>query len=60
LVQLKALVERFAPSLISDHLCRGAIGDRHLNDLLPLPYTEAALDVVCVNVVRAQEFSPPP
>ena len=56
LLQLKALVERFEPSLISDHLCWGAIGDRHLNDLLPLPYTEAALDVVCANVGRAQEF----
>ncbi len=56
LVQLKALVERFEPSLVSDHLCWGAIGDRHLNDLLPLPYTEAALEVVCANVVRAQEF----
>jgi hypothetical protein len=56
LVQLKALVERFEPSLVSDHLCWGAIGERHLNDLLPLPYTEAALDVVCANVVRAQEF----
>ncbi|HEY3246598.1 MAG TPA: DUF692 domain-containing protein [Phycisphaerae bacterium] len=56
LAQLKALVERFEPSLVSDHLCWGAIGERHLNDLLPLPYTEAALDVVCANVVRAQEF----
>jgi uncharacterized protein len=54
--QLKALVERFEPSLVSDHLCWGAIGERHLNDLLPLPCTEAALDVVCANVVRAQEF----
>ena len=56
LVQLKALVERFEPALVSDHLCWGAIGEWHLNDLLPLPYTEAALDVVCANVARAQEF----
>jgi uncharacterized protein (UPF0276 family) len=34
----------------------GAVGQRHLNDLLSLPYTEAALDVVCVNLVRAQGF----
>jgi uncharacterized protein (UPF0276 family) len=41
---------------MSDHLCWGAIGARHLNDLLPLPYTEEALDVVCANVAHAQDF----
>ncbi len=56
LAQLKSLVDRFEPSLVSDHLSWGAIGERHLNDLLPLPYTEAAIEVVCANVVRAQEF----
>jgi uncharacterized protein (UPF0276 family) len=34
----------------------GAIGGRHLNDLLPLPYTEEALDVVCANVAVTQDF----
>jgi uncharacterized protein len=56
LVRLKALAARFEPMLISDHLCWGAIGGRHLNDLLPLPYTEEALDVVCANVGLAQDF----
>jgi uncharacterized protein (UPF0276 family) len=56
LVQLKALAARFEPALLSDHLCWGAVGGRHLNDLLPLPYTEEALDVVCANVGRTQEF----
>jgi uncharacterized protein len=56
LVQLKALVDRLQPGLVSDHLCWGAIGGRHLNDLLPLPYTEEALQVVCANVAQAQEF----
>jgi uncharacterized protein (UPF0276 family) len=56
LVQLKALADRFEPALVSDHLCWGAIGARHLNDLLPLPYTDEALDVVCANVTRAQDF----
>jgi uncharacterized protein len=54
--QLRTLIERFEPSLVSDHLCWGAVGSRHLNDLLPLPYTEPALDVVCANVVQTQEF----
>ena len=56
LVQLKALAQRFEPALLSDHLCWGAVGGRHLNDLLPLPYTEEALDVVCSNIGRAQDF----
>lgn len=56
LLQLKALVDRFEPALVSDHLCWGAIGARYLNDLLPLPYTDEALDVVCANVSDAQDF----
>jgi uncharacterized protein (UPF0276 family) len=56
LAQLKALADRIDPALVSDHLCWGAIGDRHLNDLLPLPYTEEALDVVCANIGQAQDF----
>jgi uncharacterized protein (UPF0276 family) len=56
LVRLRALADRFEPTLMSDHLCWGAIGARHLNDLLPLPYTEEALDVVCANVAQAQDF----
>jgi len=54
--QLKTLVERFDPTLVSDHLCWGAVGGRHLNDLLPLPYTEEALSVVCANIDQAQDF----
>jgi uncharacterized protein len=56
LSQLKALVERFDPALVSDHLCWGAVGGRHLNDLLPLPYTVEALSVVCANIDQAQDF----
>src|SRR5262245_38782435 len=53
LMQLKALADRFEPTLVSDHLCWSAIDTRHLNDLLPLPYTDEALDVVCSNVMLA-------
>jgi len=56
LVRLKALASRFEPSLLSDHLCWSAVGGRYLNDLLPLPYTEEALDVVCANVAVTQDF----
>ena len=56
LVQLRRLIDRIEPGLVSDHLCWGASGERHLNDLLPLPYTEEALAVVCAHVIEAQDF----
>lgn len=56
LAQLKNLVERTQPALVSEHLCWGAIGEQHLNDLLPLPYTEEALAVMIERVGAAQDF----
>ena len=54
--RLKALVRRIEPGLVSEHLCWSSIGGRHVNDLLPLPYTEEALAVVCAHVREAQDF----
>ncbi len=56
LISLKALIERFEPCLVSDHLSWSATGGRYLNDLLPLPYTDEALQVFCDHVSQAQEF----
>jgi uncharacterized protein (UPF0276 family) len=56
LSKLKALAERVQPQLISEHLCWGRIDGRHLNDLLPLPYTEEALDHLCQRVGQAQDY----
>jgi uncharacterized protein (UPF0276 family) len=39
---------------VSDHLSWSRIEGFNAHDLLPLPYTEAALDVVCANLDRAQ------
>lgn len=55
LVRLRALFDRFEPGLISEHVSWSVEGGAYLNDLLPLPYTEEALDAVCQNVDRAQE-----
>ncbi len=49
------LVKRLAPLLVSDHLSWSVHGGRYLNDLLPLPYTEEALEVVVRNLDRLQE-----
>src|SRR5689334_15990288 len=54
--RLAALIERYQPGLVSEHLCWSAADGRHLNDLLPLPYTEEALAHVSERVARTQEF----
>jgi len=56
LARVRAVVERVEPFLVSEHLCWGAVADRHLNDLLPLPLTAEALALVCERVDRVQEF----
>lgn len=52
---LAALARRVEPLWVSDHLCWTGVHGRVLHDLYPLPYTEAALDVVVRNVQIAQE-----
>ncbi len=53
--KLKRLVDAIEPALVSEHLCWTAIAGRHLNDLLPLPYTPEALDSVVANVLETQD-----
>ena len=49
------LVKRLQPAYVSDHLSWSVAGGRYFNDLLPLPYTEEALDTLVRNVGRLQE-----
>ena len=49
------VARRFEPALISEHLAWAAIPGRHLNDLLPMPLTTGALQLVCERVDRAQQ-----
>jgi uncharacterized protein (UPF0276 family) len=53
--KLQALVRRFEPALVSEHLSWSSIGGRHANDLLPLPFTEEALAHVVSRIARVQE-----
>ena len=48
-------VRRVDPVLVSEHLCWGAVDERHLNDLLPMPLTAAALQLVAERVDRIQQ-----
>jgi len=55
LKQLKALAERVQPGWISDHLCWTGVDHTNLHDLLPLPYTEAALRHLEPRIARVQD-----
>lgn len=54
--QLRDLVQRTQARWVSDHLCWTARGGINAHDLLPLPYTEEALNHVVDRVVQVQEF----
>jgi uncharacterized protein (UPF0276 family) len=54
LARIGALLDRFEPGLVSEHLAWSVVDGIYLADLLPLPMTEEALDVVCRNVEHAQ------
>ena len=54
--RLRRLYDRIEPGLISDHLSWSVAEGTYLNDLLPLPYTDEALAVVCSNVNRVQDM----
>ena len=52
--RLREVIARAAPALVSEHVCWGAIGGRHFNDLLPLPYTDEALALMVEHVDELQ------
>jgi len=53
--KLTRLVERIEPGLVSEHLSWGRLGARHYNELLPLPYTREALELVAARVGELQD-----
>src|SRR2546423_5187300 len=52
---LKALATRIEPAWISDHLCWTGVDHQNLHDLLPLPYTEAALRPLTARIAQVQD-----
>lgn len=54
--QLRELADRIEPGWISDHLCWTGVDHQNLHDLLPLPYTEAALRHLQPRIEQAQEI----
>ena len=56
LARIRQVVKRFQPGLVSEHLSWSVVGGTYLSDLLPLPMTEEALDLVCRHVEQTQAF----
>jgi len=56
LQNIKKTVDWLQPSMVSDHLSWSASdGVHYIPDLLPIPYTEEAFDVVTKNINRVQD-----
>jgi len=54
LARFKALVDRYEPALVSEHLAWSTHETTYYNDLLPLPYTEASLAHVANHIDEVQ------
>ncbi len=55
LADLERLIARVEPAWVSDHACWGTSRGRYAHDLLPLPYTEEALDHTATRVRQVQD-----
>lgn len=56
LERIRKVAERIEPGLMSEHIAWTMVGGDYLADLLPLPMTEEALDVVCRHVDQTQDY----
>jgi uncharacterized protein len=55
LQRFKALVDRYEPALVSEHLAWSTHGSTYFNDLLPLPYMAATVTRVANHIDQVQE-----
>lgn len=56
LAALKSLASEIEPAWMSDHLCWTGVAGHNMHDLLPLPFTDEALDHVAARVDAVQDF----
>ena len=56
LSQLKRLIDLTNPGLTSEHLCWGSVDGTFMNDLLPLPYTNEALQHMIDRISAVQDY----
>ena len=55
LERFRALVERYEPALVSEHLAWSTHETTYFNDLLPLPYNRSTLDGVSDHIDEVQQ-----
>jgi len=55
LARLGVLCDRYEPESFSEHLAWSSHGGEFLNDLLPLPYTDETLAIVCAHISQVQD-----
>ncbi len=56
LARLKAVVDRVDSPWFTDHLCWTGVEGVDVHDLLPLPFTRAAIDYIADRIRRVQDF----
>ena len=56
LKQLRDLIRHIDPCLVSDHMSWSSLNGQYLHDLLPLPYTEEAIEHVVTRIQTVQDF----
>lgn len=56
LEQVKSLANKIKPHWISDHLCWTGIQGKNMHDLLPLPYTDEAINHIVNRIQQVQDF----
>jgi uncharacterized protein len=56
LAAVRRAIRRFEPALVSEHACWGHAGGEWFNDLLPLPFTAEAAEILARQVAQAQDF----
>ncbi len=56
LIALRALIDRYEPGLVSEHVAWSARDGVYFADLLPLPLNAETLDQLCRNIDEAQNF----
>ncbi len=56
LTALKDLIHKIEPAWVSDHLCWTGVDGENLHDLLPVPYTYEALNLVADKILAVQDF----
>lgn len=54
--QLKAMIQRFQPLLVSDHLCWTGLAQANLHNLLPVPYHPDTLEWLVPRIRQVQDY----